>query len=76
MGIESLNGKVIVFDEAHNLMEAIGQMNSLEISSDKFSLATTSLETYLLKYEKRMSPTNVKKIKELITILNSFTKFL
>lgn len=32
LGIESLGDKIIVFDEAHNLMETITALNSMRVS--------------------------------------------
>lgn len=76
LGIDSLNGKIIVFDEAHNLMEAIGQMNSLEVSLSTLTMAHGSLTEYLDKYERRMGPSNVKRLKDLKVVLQAFISFL
>jgi len=44
LGLESLSGKIIVFDEAHNLMEAIGSMNSIEMKLWQLETASKCID--------------------------------
>lgn len=75
MGIQ-LEDNIVVFDEAHNIVEAINNTYKVEISSKQLVVARRSLWAYFKKYEKRFKGKNAFYIKQLLSILESLTKFL
>ena len=75
LGLGDLSGRILVFDEAHNLMDIITSINSIELHSCQIDVALKSLKAYLDKYQKRMAPKNVKTIRDLIRILTQFEKY-
>ena len=61
LGIE-LEGKTLIFDEAHNLMDSITQINSVDLHSQRVIQAYDSIKEYGEKYKSRMLPKNIKMI--------------
>lgn len=75
MGIE-LENNIVVFDEAHNIVEAINSTYKVEITNKQLVVARRSLWAYFKKYEKRFKGKNAFYIKQLLSILECLTKFL
>ena len=76
LGIENLCDKIIVFDEAHNLLETISDINSTQVAHGNFRLAHTFVKEYLAMYQARMSPQNVKLIGDLCMVLKTFIDYM
>jgi chromosome transmission fidelity protein 1 len=76
LGIESLADKILVFDEAHNLMETITSLNSIKVQKSQFDLAFSKIQEYLGKYGKRMAPQNVKSLNDISQVFQSVCKYL
>lgn len=74
-GIDITNSVVIV-DEAHNILEAVSNIHNIELKGSQILDAHTLLNHYLLKYNKRLNPTNLMYIKQLIFISHSLLKHL
>ncbi len=79
----------MIIDEAHNLVEAINNMYSVEISNSQIATASSQLHQYLEKYLiseirkfsmtshiyiKRLKQKNIKYIKQLLFIMQEFMK--
>jgi chromosome transmission fidelity protein 1 len=64
--------KIVLFDEAHNIMETISAMSNITVSASHLTLAHTQLSTYLQRYEKRLLAKNVMFLKEIATLCNKF----
>jgi chromosome transmission fidelity protein 1 len=75
MGIE-LENNIVIFDEAHNIVEAINSTYKVEISNKQLVVARRSLWAYFKKYEKRFKGKNAFYIKQLLSILECLAKFL
>jgi chromosome transmission fidelity protein 1 len=75
LGISLLN-KIIVFDEAHNLMESVAALNSAIVPYSSFYLGFSQIEAYLRKYESRLSPKNAKFLRDISAICADFSKYL
>ncbi|RLN71130.1 hypothetical protein BBJ28_00000195 [Nothophytophthora sp. Chile5] len=75
LGIE-LDGNIVIFDEAHNIVDAINSTYKVEISSKQLVVARRSLWSYFKKYEKRFKGKNAFYIKQLLSILEFLTKYL
>lgn len=72
----SLEGNIVVFDEAHNIVEAVNSTYTVQVSSKQLVVARRSLWAYFKKYEKRFKGANSFYIKQLLSILELLTKFL
>lgn len=71
MGLK-LKGRVIVFDEAHNLVDAVNQTYSAETTMDHLTLAMEAISLYLNRFDKYLSGKNIY----YINLLNSVLKGL
>ncbi|GMF27300.1 unnamed protein product [Phytophthora fragariaefolia] len=71
-----LENNIIIFDEAHNIIDAINNTYKVEITSKQLVVARRSLWSYFTKYEKRFKGKNAFYIKQLLSILECLTKFL
>lgn len=71
-----LENNIVIFDEAHNIIDAINNTYKVEITSKQLVVARRSLWSYFAKYEKRFKGKNAFYIKQLLSILECLTKFL
>jgi chromosome transmission fidelity protein 1 len=65
-----------VFDEAHNIMETITSMNSVEVTSTQLSAASKSIADYIDKYGSRLAPKNLKSLKDILHVVNALSKYI
>ncbi|KUF97131.1 Drug/Metabolite Transporter (DMT) Superfamily [Phytophthora nicotianae] len=72
----ALKDNIVIFDEAHNIIDAINNTYKVEITSKRLVVARRTLWSYFSKYEKRFKGKNAFYIKQLLSILESLTKFL
>lgn len=71
-----LKDNIVIIDEAHNLVEAVNNMYSSEISGTCLQQSFWQLETYYRCYSSRFSQKNIKFIKVLLSVLKSLIAFL
>lgn len=62
-----LEGNIIIFDEAHNIVDFVKQLNSLSISDpfNFFSQILTCIDEYIQKYSTRLRGSNMSSISQL-----------
>jgi chromosome transmission fidelity protein 1 len=70
----NLKNQVIIIDEAHNLIDTITQINSVEITSMHVTQALNQMNSYLERYKARLSAKNLLYCKQLINVLSSLNK--
>eukprot|EP00439_Symbiodinium_sp_Y106_P080254 s99_g19.t1 len=58
-------GNVLIFDEAHNLLEAINESNSVSLTSAQVKSSVDDLARYAKSYESRLSPLNALRLRQL-----------
>lgn len=75
MDIDIANN-VIIIDEAHNLLDAIANIHSAEITSDQLNQVFQHLTSYKMKYLDRFSSKNLLRLNQLLSIANRLNKFL
>lgn len=75
LGID-LRGHVVIMDEAHNLIDTVNSIHSVELTYAKSSQALSQLSIYLEKYRHRLKPKNVIYIEKIQAILRSIIKYL
>ncbi|CEG48110.1 atp-dependent rna helicase ddx11-like protein 8-like [Plasmopara halstedii] len=72
----SVDNSIVIIDEAHNIIDAINNTYKVEITSKQLVVARRTLWSYFSKYEKRFKGKNAFYIKQLLSTLESLTKFL
>lgn len=75
LGID-LRGHIVIMDEAHNLIDTVNSIHSVELTFAKASQALSQLSTYLDKYRNRLKAKNVIYIEKIQAILRSIIKYL
>jgi chromosome transmission fidelity protein 1 len=70
----NLRNQIVIIDEAHNLIDTIAQIHSVEISDAHVSQATSQLETYINRYKRMFSAKNMLYLKQWISVLNGLSK--
>lgn len=59
------DGNVLIFDEAHNLLEAISEAHSVGLTAAQAKVATDDLGLYAARYEGRLSSGNAMRLRQL-----------
>ncbi|OQR86924.1 ATP-dependent RNA helicase [Achlya hypogyna] len=75
MGI-SLKNNIVIFDEAHNIADAVNSTYTVMVSSHQWIQTRRQVWSYYKRYEGRLKGRNVYYIKQLLTVLQSSHKFL
>lgn len=72
----SLKDHVVIIDEAHNLMDAIAGIYSVQVSLSQVQQARSQLTIYLQKFRNRLKGKNRVYVAQIIRILDSITVYL
>lgn len=74
----SLTENIVIFDEAHNIVDFIKQMNSIHIRNpgDLFSKIIECIEEYLHKYGKRLRGSNSSALSQLQIFFSKLSNFI
>jgi chromosome transmission fidelity protein 1 len=70
----NLKDQIVIIDEAHNLIDTIAQIHSIEITESQISQALSQLNAYISRYKTRFSAKNMLYLKQLVNVLNSLCK--
>ena len=70
-----MKGNVVVFDEAHNIVDTINQLHSSILKQTQIDAALFQLNEYKSRYEKKLSSKNLFYINQIITLLKAFVAF-
>lgn len=71
-----LDESIVIVDEAHNLLDTISSIYSVEINGGQLIDCLSQLTQYQLKYNSKLNAKNMMHIKQLIKILSSFIKYI
>ncbi|OWK03953.1 hypothetical protein Celaphus_00013862 [Cervus elaphus hippelaphus] len=71
-----LQGQVVVIDEAHNLIDTITSIHSVEVRGSQLCQAHNQLLQYTERYGKRLKAKNLMYIKQLLYLLEKFVAVL
>ncbi|KAJ8028374.1 ATP-dependent DNA helicase DDX11 [Holothuria leucospilota] len=71
-----LEGNVVIIDEAHNLLETISSVHSVEVTGGQVYKAFSQLSQYMHRYKSRLKAKNLMYIKQLLHVLSSFINTL
>ncbi|KAH0609297.1 uncharacterized protein H6S33_012783 [Morchella sextelata] len=72
----SLNGHIVVIDEAHNLINAISSIYSINVSLNQLERCQAQLEIYLNKFRNRLKGKNKVYVMQVTRILSTLTSYL
>ena len=72
----AIAGKVIIIDEAHNLIETINSLYSAELNVPQIDTATSAISTYLRRFSTLLSPKNLYYVNILSSVLAKVKKVL
>ncbi|KAJ7323127.1 DEAD H (Asp-Glu-Ala-Asp His) box helicase 11 [Desmophyllum pertusum] len=71
-----LEGNVVIIDEAHNLIDTISSVHSVEITASQISCAHSQLTQYQDRYRTRLKAKNLLYIQQLLYVLTCFLNCL
>lgn len=72
----SLKDHVLIIDEAHNLMDAISNVNSVAISHSQLKRSKALLNIYLQKFRNRLKGKNRIYVVQVVRVIDSLLLFL
>lgn len=70
----NLKNQIVIIDEAHNLIDTISSIHSVEITEQHVSQASAQLNEYITRYKNRFSPKNMMYLRQLVNVLAGLTK--
>ncbi|XP_033632189.1 ATP-dependent DNA helicase DDX11-like [Asterias rubens] len=71
-----LDGNVVIIDEAHNLIETISNVYSVEVTGGQLCRAHSQLSQYMTKYRSRLKAKNLMYIKQILQVLTGWIRIL
>lgn len=72
----SLKNHIIIIDEAHNLMDAISSIHTVEVSLQQLHLARAQLTAYLQRFRNRLKGKNRVYVTQVVRLLDSIANYL
>ncbi|KAI4839694.1 DNA repair helicase [Aureobasidium sp. EXF-8845] len=72
----SLRNHIVIIDEAHNLMDAISSIHTVEVSLQQLHLARAQLTAYLQRFRNRLKGKNRVYVIQVVRLLDSISSFL
>lgn len=67
---------VVVFDEAHNLVQAACDLNSCIVSKFAIQITATALHNYSQRYKDRLSPNSTFHVRQLMALASGLAKIV
>ncbi|XP_072198518.1 ATP-dependent DNA helicase DDX11 isoform X4 [Excalfactoria chinensis] len=71
-----LKDQVVIIDEAHNLIDTMTCIHSVEVSGSQLCCAHSQLLQYMERYRKRLKAKNLMYIKQILYLLERFVAML
>jgi len=72
----SFTGDLMIFDEAHNLVDTVRFSASAEVRGSDFFSASTTLSAYATKYDARLLAKHKQKLREWVSFTDRCTAFM
>lgn len=66
----------MIIDEAHNLLDTIGNIHSCEVTGHQLSHAYSQIVQYRDKYQSKFAAKNLLRINQIIYVLSRFIKYI
>ncbi|CAK5010377.1 unnamed protein product [Meloidogyne enterolobii] len=71
-----LSGNVIIVDEAHNLLQTLASIHTVELSNNQLDVCCQCLSDYMEHFQDRLSFRNLRNVKQLHCLAYSMYQFL
>ncbi|XP_021363859.1 ATP-dependent DNA helicase DDX11-like isoform X2 [Mizuhopecten yessoensis] len=71
-----LEGNIVLIDEAHNLLETINNIHSVEVTGSQLLRAHSQLTQYEERYRSRLKAKNLMYIKQILFVLSCLLKVI
>ncbi|XP_060086136.1 ATP-dependent DNA helicase DDX11-like [Ylistrum balloti] len=71
-----LEGNIVLIDEAHNLLETINNIHSMEVTGSQLLRAHSQLTQYEERYRSRLKAKNLMYIKQILFVLSCLLKIV
>ncbi|GIL75953.1 hypothetical protein Vretifemale_5646 [Volvox reticuliferus] len=71
-----LEGAVVIFDEAHNLVDAVTGTHGSQVTLEQLKIATRQLSAYFSRFQLRLSPTSARNVQLLMRLVSSLQRCL
>ena len=71
-----LEGAVVVFDEAHNLVEAVHGAHGATLTGRQIAAVRAMLSAYLDRFRSRLAPGNLRHLRTLVALAAAFERAL
>lgn len=71
-----VRGNIVVVDEAHNLIEAINELHSVQLTVAQIRVAQRQLSEYLDRFKLKLAGKNLYYVNVLLTILQSLIRYV
>lgn len=75
MGI-SLKNNIVIIDEAHNLVDTVTSVHTVQIDLPQIVKVHSQLNAYLDRYKKRLLGKNIMYIQQILSLLDALIKCL
>jgi chromosome transmission fidelity protein 1 len=72
----SLKGHVVIIDEAHNLMDAIADIQGVDVTLKQLKRARAQLGAYLQKFRNRLKGKNRVYVAQVVRVIDSLAGYL
>ncbi|KAL5524487.1 CHL1 [Sanghuangporus sanghuang] len=72
----NVQDQIVIIDEAHNLIDALLQLHTIELSVSMLQAAIEQLTAYLSRFRTRLNSTNSVQLKRLILFLLALHQFV
>lgn len=72
----SLKGHVIIIDEAHNLMDTIANLHSINVTQPQLRLCRAQLGVYLQRFRNRLKGKNRVYVAQIVRLVDSVSSYL
>lgn len=76
LGITIDENTVVVFDEAHNIVNTVCDLHSSTLTRPALVQTINALKEYVTRYETRFSPSNLYKLRQLLTLAKGLLALL
>lgn len=71
-----LKGNILIIDEAHNLIDTINSIHTVQINGEKIAISFQQLTAYQKKFASRLKAKNLFYVRQLLALLEAFLKIL
>lgn len=76
LGITVDNNTVVVFDEAHNIVNTVCDLHSAQLTRPALSQTIAALKAYIERYESRFTARNLFHLRQLVTLAQGILRLL